>query len=75
MKNITHKEIEKESLKRYPDSPERGFGTGDYEFPESHENEREAFVAGAEWMLKNKYKIIFKKIWKITARILVMHNK
>lgn len=36
-------------MKRYPDSPERGFGTGDYEYPECHEDEREAFIEGAKW--------------------------
>ena len=42
-------EITRESWKRYPNSPERNFGTGDYEYPEYHDAEREAFEAGAEW--------------------------
>ena len=42
-------EITRESWKRYPNSPERNFGTGDYEYPEYHDAEREAFEKGAYW--------------------------
>ena len=42
-------EIVRESWKRYPNSPERNFGTGDYEYPEYHDDEREAFEKGAYW--------------------------
>ena len=42
-------EITRESWKRYPNSPERNYGTGDYEYPEFHDAEREAFEEGAEW--------------------------
>ncbi len=41
--------ILREAMKRYPDSIERNFGTGDYEWPEDHSDEREAFIEGAEW--------------------------
>ena len=42
-------EIEQQAMNSYPDCPERGFGTGDYEYPEFHDDEREAFAEGAEW--------------------------
>lgn len=42
-------EIEQQAINSYPDCPERGFGTGDYEYPEFHDNEREAFIEGAKW--------------------------
>ena len=42
-------EIEQQAMKSYPDCPERGFGTGDYEYPEFHDDEREAFIEGAKW--------------------------
>ena len=42
-------EIEQQAMNSYPDCPERGFGTGDYEYPEFHDDEREAFIEGAQW--------------------------
>lgn len=42
-------EIVRKAMNSYPDCPERGFGTRDYEYPEFHDDEREAFICGAEW--------------------------
>ena len=42
-------EIVRKAMNSYPDCPERGFGTGDYEYPEFHDDEREAFIEGAKW--------------------------
>ena len=39
----------REANLRYPDSPERGYGTGDYEPFEDLSNERECFVEGVLW--------------------------
>ena len=44
--------IEEEAFRRYPDCPERNFGTRDYEWPECHAEDRELFIEGAEWMQK-----------------------
>jgi hypothetical protein len=44
--------IEEEAFRRYPDCPERNFGTGEYEWPECHAEDRELFIEGAEWMQK-----------------------
>ena len=48
--NMTREEeILRKAMNSYPDCPERGFGTGDYEYPEFHDDEREAFIEGAKW--------------------------
>lgn len=46
-----NKLIEHEAQIRYPDVPERGFGTGDYEYPEDHSIEREVFAEACDWVL------------------------
>ena len=60
-------EITRESWKRYPNSPERNFGTGDYEYPEYHDAEREAFEAGAEWadktMIEKAIQWLFENVF------------
>ena len=58
-------EIFRKAMNSYPDCPERGFGTGDYEYPEFHDDEREAFIEGAEWADKTMIEKI--RIW-VTER-------
>ena len=59
--------IEEEAFRRYPDCTERNFGTGDYEWPECHAEDRELFIEGAEWMQK-------KMIDKACECIIKLHN-
>ena len=54
-------------MNSYPDCPERGFGTGDYEYPEFHDDEREAFIEGAQWadktMIEKATQWLFENVY------------
>jgi hypothetical protein len=60
-------EILRKAMNFYPDCPERGFGTGDYEYPEFHDDEREAFIEGAKWadktMIEKAIQWLFENVY------------
>lgn len=53
-------EILRKAMNSYPDCPERGLGTGDYEYPEFHDDKREAFIEGAQWADKTMIEKAFE---------------
>ena len=63
-------EIVRKAMNSYPDCLKQGFGIGDYEYPEFHDDEREAFIEGAKWadktMIEKATQWLFENVYDCT---------